>query len=520
MIRINNTQYFHFLQQADALRRSGSLCDAIISVKSQTFRAHRLVLACASRRLAQQLAQADIDSPVHCTLEYFSPRTFQQVLDFTYTQTLEVSVDDLHLLLRAAQLLEMQPLEDQCQKQLGNLEYIARVQGKRKGITCVKKEEEEEGEEERKEESAEEIDSEKQEGSPVQEEKLQETSSTAEEPSDCFVMENLSPSDPAKNPNSLTSPRKKAKLPPVSETSYNRDRVITRPAGSSSSFSSPWTFPTNMWSSLGTLRRIAENYSSLITARPLQTPNQSSVAYPFSTPHMFPLLGSHFQTPVHSSVMGYSGFYPHYTQNLYAGSTGMGSIIKQGLLKRKKPSQRAFTEAVQTRELSNHEVPKASRERVKDCQHCSTSLLGEPVLRESASTLPGDVCAGCRFCRRGDVVRHEPQSHREEHRGEKPYQCLHCPKRFSLKHQLDTHHRVHTGEKPFECRLCGQRSRDYSAMIKHLRTHGGATPYQCTLCLEFCNSLAAMQRHIKSHSVQDFPPDWSINSTYLYNSHT
>lgn len=511
MIRINNTQYFHFLQQADALRRSGTLCDAIISVKSQTFRAHRLVLACASRRLAQQLTQGDPDSLVHCTLEYFSPRTFQQVLDFTYTQTLEVSENDLHLLLRAAQLLEMQPLEDQCRKQLDNLDYTAREDGKRREITCIK--EEEEG-------SAEENDQ-KQKGSPVQEEKLQEASSSVEEANDCIIMENLSLSDPAKNPDSPPSPRKKPKLPPVSAPSSNRDSVITRPASSSSSFSSPWTFPPNMWSSVSTLRQIAENYSSLIAAHPLQSPNQSSVAYPFSlsAPHMFPLFSSRFQTPVHSSVMGYSGFYPRYTQNLYAGSTGMGSIIKQSLLKRKKPSQRVFTGAAQTSELRYHEVPKASRERVKDCQHCSASPRGDPVLRESASTPPGEVCAGCRFCGRDDVAQHEPQSLRQEHRGEKPYQCQHCPKKFSLKHQLDTHHRVHTGEKPFECRLCGQRSRDYSAMIKHLRTHGGATPYQCTVCLEFCNSLVAMQRHIKSHAVQDFPPDWSINSTYLYNSH-
>ncbi|KAF7657235.1 hypothetical protein LDENG_00029850, partial [Lucifuga dentata] len=91
MIRLNNTQYFHFLEQADNLRRSGSLCDAIILVESQTFKAHRLVLACASRRLAKQLAQGDTDSPVYCTLKFFSPKTFQQVLDFTYTQALEVS---------------------------------------------------------------------------------------------------------------------------------------------------------------------------------------------------------------------------------------------------------------------------------------------------------------------------------------------------------------------------------------------------------------------------------------------
>ncbi|XP_023275610.1 zinc finger and BTB domain-containing protein 32 [Seriola lalandi dorsalis] len=511
MIRINNTQYFHFLQQADALRRSGSLCDAIISVKSHTFRAHRLVLACASRRLAQQLAQGDIDCPARCTLEYFSPRTFQQVLDFTYMQALEVSVEDLNLLLRAAQLLEMESLEDQCRKQLDTLDSRASDEDKRGEMTDVKEEKE----------RVKEMDQKKKE-SPVQEGKLQEASSTGEEASNSVVIENLSHPDSAKNHNSSSSRRKKPRLSPMSSKPYNRDSVIAGPATSSSSFSSPWTFSTNMWNSVTTLRRIAENYSNLIAAHPRQSPNQSSVAYPFSLsspPHIFPLLGHHFQNPVHNSVMGYSSFYPHYTQNLYAGSSGMGSIIKQGLLKRKKPSQRAFTEAAQSVEQSYPQVPKASKEKVKDCQHCKTSLLGDPVLRESASKPSGEACTGCQFCEGRDVVQHEPQSNRPDHRGDKPYQCQHCPKKFSLKHQLDTHHRVHTGEKPFECRLCGQRSRDYSAMIKHLRTHGGASPYQCTLCLEFCSSLVAMQRHIKSHTVQEFPPDWSINNTYLYTSH-
>lgn len=340
MIRINNTQYFHFLQHADTLRRSGSLCDAIISVKSQTFRAHRLVLACASRRLAQQLAQGDSDSPVHCTLEYFSPHTFQQVLDFTYTQALEVSVDDLHLLLRAAQLLEMQPLEDQCQKQLDTLNHRATAGDKRSEVTDVKEEIE----------SAEKAD-EKNKGSQLQDEKvqvLQETFSSVEETSDDVVVENLLPPDPAKNHNSSHLQRKKPRLSHVQAAPYSRDSVITKPATSSSSFSSPWTFSTNMWNSVSTLRQIAENYTNLIAAHPFQSPNHSSVAYPFSfsSPHMFPLLGPQFQNPVHSS-----GFYSRYPQNLYAGSMGVGNILKQGLLKRKKPSQREFNGTAQSREL-------------------------------------------------------------------------------------------------------------------------------------------------------------------------
>ncbi|KAG7475047.1 zinc finger and BTB domain-containing protein 32 [Solea senegalensis] len=494
MIRINNTQYFHFLKQADAFRRSGSFCDAIISVKSHTFKAHRLVLACASRRLAQQLSQGDIDSPSQCSLEYFSPRTFQQVLDFTYTQALEVSVEDLYLLLRAAQLLEMQPLEDQCRKQLDTLNLRARKECKTEEVKDVKEEKE----------SAKEM-SQKKEGD--LDEKIQDVSNS-------IVVEDPSSPGSAKNHNSSPSPKKKPRQSRLSSSSsHTSDRVVSN----TSSVPPPWTFSTNMWNSVSTLRQIAENYSNFFGVHPLPSPHQSSVAYPFSfsTSHMLPLLSTHYQSQLHNSVMGYSGSYPHYTQNRYTGATGMGSIIKQGLLRRKKNCQKTFGGVVQSVEQSYQQVPKTSAERGKDCQHCNPSVTGDP---EHWASTPS-VCAGCRLPRRGDVMQHEPQSKQQDHNGDKPYQCQHCPKKFSLKHQLDTHHRVHTGEKPFECRICGQRSRDYSAMIKHLRTHGGAAPYQCTVCLEFCSSLVAMQRHVKSHAVQDFPPDWSINNTYLYTSH-
>ena len=227
MFRINNTQYFHFLQQADALRRSGSLCDAIISVKSHTFRAHRLVLACASRRLAQQLAQADADSPAHCTLEYFSPRTFQQVLDFTYTQAVEVSVEDLYLLLRAAQLLEMRPLEDQCRKQLDILDHRARKEEERGETKEVKEEKE----------SAKDMVA-KRKGSPVQEEELPESPSTAEKTSNSTVTENHSPPESAENHSKSPSPRKKPRLSPLSSAPHNSVITSSPPSSSSSSLSS------------------------------------------------------------------------------------------------------------------------------------------------------------------------------------------------------------------------------------------------------------------------------------------
>lgn len=325
MIRINNTQYPHFLEQADALRRSGTLCDVIISVKSHTFKAHRLVLACASRRLAQQLSKDDIDSPSCCTLEHFSPHTFQQILDFTYNHTLEVPEEDLCLLLRAAQLLDMQLLADQCRKQLDTLNQRDRGDDRKEDI---------ESENEEENNHALEKDSKKKEL--AHDNKIQGNYSTEEKVNKTIVAENHSTYVCAENHNNSSCPRQKPRLSPIPTTPDSRHiSVITRPVTSCSSVLPACTFPTNKWTSVSALRKIAENYSNLFPLPPI---NQSSVAYPFSlsTAHVLPLLSPHFQNQVHSSVMGYPGFYPYHTQNRCTAAAGMGSIIKQGLLRRKR----------------------------------------------------------------------------------------------------------------------------------------------------------------------------------------
>lgn len=326
MIKINNPQYFHFLQQADTLRRSGSLCDAVISVHGQTFRAHRLVLACASMRLAQQLAVGEADRPLHLALDHLSPRTFQQVLDFTYAQALEVSEGDLRLLLEAARLLEMKSLEDQCRKQLDDLSCPGRSV---LTVTAVKKE---------KEDSTGRTGREQQEGA-VEDKTKAETSPSVDS-------DMTSPTGTSGCPNSPLSLRTRPRSP-LASNSHSRESVITRSTGSASTFPSPWTFP-NVWSSSSTLRCLAESYSSLVAVRPLSTtsPSPPSIAYPFSftAPQVFPLLGSHFQ----SSVKAYSDYQAGYAPYLYSGSAGIRHRVKQGLLKRKKQGQRAFTGSFQS----------------------------------------------------------------------------------------------------------------------------------------------------------------------------
>ncbi|KAG8524388.1 Zinc finger and BTB domain-containing protein 32 [Galemys pyrenaicus] len=139
------------------------------------------------------------------------------------------------------------------------------------------------------------------------------------------------------------------------------------------------------------------------------------------------------------------------------------------------------------------------------------------ALSAFAFFIPTDTLATCvgHVGTAGDPSRqHPPQPPPARSR---PYSCSVCGKRFSLKHQMETHYRVHTGEKPFSCGLCPQRSRDFSAMTKHLRTHGAA-PYRCPLCQAGCPSLASMQAHMRGHSPSQLPPGWTIRSTFLYSS--
>uniref|UniRef100_A0A667YX42 Uncharacterized protein n=1 Tax=Myripristis murdjan TaxID=586833 RepID=A0A667YX42_9TELE len=365
-----------FVFQADALRQSGLLCDAIISVGSQTFKAHRLVLACASRTLAQQLTLGDTDSPIHCTLEHFSPHTFQQVLDFTYTQALEVPVGDLHLLLRAAQLLEMQSLEDQCRKKLDTLDL--------------------------------------------------------EEANYSLVMKNCLASDLAEGNTSPPPPRKKPRMPSVSATTYKRDSVISRPATSHSSFSSPWAIPKSMWHPMNALKQMAQ---SLIAAHPLQ-PSPQSVAYPFSlsTPHMFPLLATSFPSQVHSSVMGYSGIYHPYMQSLYAGSPGMEDMVKQGVFCGRRD----------------------------EVQHPQQSHR-----QEHGAEKPYQ----CRYCPKRFSLKHQLDTHHRVHTGEKPFECRLCGQRSRDYSAMIKHLRTHGGATPYQCTVCLEFCSSLVTMQRHVKNH-------------------------------------------------
>lgn len=119
MLQLQNPNHpTALLHKANQMRLAGTLCDVVIMVDSQEFHAHRTVLACTSKMFEILFHR----SSQHYTLDFLSPKTFQQILEYAYTATLQAKVEDLDDLLYAAEILEIEYLEEQCLKILETIQ--------------------------------------------------------------------------------------------------------------------------------------------------------------------------------------------------------------------------------------------------------------------------------------------------------------------------------------------------------------------------------------------------------------
>lgn len=114
----NPTHPSTLLQRANQMRLTGTLCDVIITVDGHEFPAHRTVLACTSKMFEILFHR----SSLRYALDFLSPKTFQQILEYAYTASLQASAEDLDDLLYAAEILEIEYLEEQCLKVLETIQ--------------------------------------------------------------------------------------------------------------------------------------------------------------------------------------------------------------------------------------------------------------------------------------------------------------------------------------------------------------------------------------------------------------
>uniref|UniRef100_A0A8C4QYS4 BTB domain-containing protein n=1 Tax=Eptatretus burgeri TaxID=7764 RepID=A0A8C4QYS4_EPTBU len=101
------------LLRMNELRLAGQFCDVTVEVDGLQFRAHRSVLASASKLFENLFSQQPQASKLF-RLDFLSSKAFGLVLEFLYTASLKVEVEALESLRSAAHILQLGPLEQVC----------------------------------------------------------------------------------------------------------------------------------------------------------------------------------------------------------------------------------------------------------------------------------------------------------------------------------------------------------------------------------------------------------------------
>ncbi|RVE68426.1 hypothetical protein OJAV_G00092340 [Oryzias javanicus] len=100
------------LTQLNELRLQGKLCDIIVHVQGQPFRAHKAVLAASSPYFRDHSALSTMSGLSISVIK--SPEVFEQLLAFCYTGHMSLQLKDIISFLTAASFLQMQAIIDKC----------------------------------------------------------------------------------------------------------------------------------------------------------------------------------------------------------------------------------------------------------------------------------------------------------------------------------------------------------------------------------------------------------------------
>ncbi|XP_059685716.1 zinc finger and BTB domain-containing protein 16 isoform X2 [Gavia stellata] len=548
------------LHKANQMRLAGTLCDVVIMVDSQEFHAHRTVLACTSKMFEILFHR----NSQHYTLDFLSPKTFQQILEYAYTATLQAKVEDLDDLLYAAEILEIEYLEEQCLKILETIQAsedndaeVAMADG---GAAAT------EEEEERKSRYIKGLFASK----PTGEES--NYAGVAGQSLPAAAVEQSPSASASFGPLSAMSPTKAAvdslmtigqsllqgALPPATPED-SRPAAARRPPGlaevkteamqvdDTSSRDSPRTAEPGASGGEKPDEKGKEGpgtptRGSVITsARELHYAREEGTEPPPEPGQGLPLgpepsaaaaqgekpLGIYSLLPNHKTepVLGVpptvaSALHVQPALAVSMDFSAYGGLLPQGFIQRElfsklgelaagmKTESRALGEqcSVCGAELPDNETLEQHRKlhsgmKTYGCELCGKRFLDSLRLRMHLLAHSGtDMAVFCLLCGKRFQTQSALQQHMEVHAGVRSYICSECNRTFPSHTALKRHLRSHTGDHPYECEFCGSCFRDESTLKGHKRIHTGEKPYECNGCGKKFSLKHQLETHYRVHT--------------------
>ncbi|XP_023658205.1 zinc finger and BTB domain-containing protein 37-like isoform X1 [Paramormyrops kingsleyae] len=109
------------LSHLNQLRMQGRLCDIVVNVQGQSFRAHKVVLAASSPYFRDHMSLSEMSSVSIAVIR--NPSVFEELLSFCYTGRLCLQLADIISYLTAASFLQMQHIIDRCTQILEGIHF-------------------------------------------------------------------------------------------------------------------------------------------------------------------------------------------------------------------------------------------------------------------------------------------------------------------------------------------------------------------------------------------------------------
>ncbi|XP_041090995.1 zinc finger and BTB domain-containing protein 16-A [Polyodon spathula] len=512
MIQLQNPNHpTALLLKANQMRLAGTLCDVVIMVDNQEFHGHRTVLACTSKMFEILFHR----SSQHYTLDFLSPKTFQQILEYAYTATLQAKVEDLDDLLYAAEILEIEYLEEQC------LKILETIQASDENDTEVNMNEG--GAEDDEDRKARYIKNMSKKHSTEEggyanaaQQGLATGTMVDQSPSvsTSFGLSTMSPTKAAVDSlmsigqsllqSSFQQAQVKTEIMQVDEVSGQESPVTSESTSSSGDKSGD---SDKNKDGPGTPTR-----SSVITsARELHYVREESVS---DQQGEVGQAGLESLASLHEKHLAslYSLPPNHKTETLLSVPASMASALHMqpalamsmdftaygGLLPQSFIQREFFNKLG---ELAAGMKPD-HRSQNERCNVCGAELPDNDAVEQHRKLHSGMKTYGCELCGKRFLDSLRLRMHLLSHSaGAKPFACDQCGAQFSQEDALEAHRQTHTGsDMAIFCLLCGKRFQTQPALQQHMEVHAGVRSYICSECDRTFPSHTALKRHLRSHT--------------------
>ncbi|KAL6098446.1 zbtb16 [Pungitius sinensis] len=531
MIQLQNPNHpTALLQKANQMRLAGTLCDVVIMVDNQEFHAHRTVLACTSKMFEILFHR----SSQHYTLDFLSPKTFQQILEYAYTATLQAKVEDLDDLLYAAEILEIEYLEEQC------LKILETIQSSDDNDTEVNL----------NDGSTEEDDERKGHNGAKNSKKHSMQNPYLSGSQQVAIMTGMVDQSPSVSTSfgvSTLSPTKAAvdSLMSIGQsllqqgfggehalqgnsqplmTEIKTEMMQVDMGGNDS--------PPNLESSASSNgERSGEDRnrdgpgtptrSSVITsARELHYVRDEAMGDPpadggqmgleamagMTEKHLASLYslpadhkaGAFMSMPASMAASMASALPMSPALAMSMDFSAYGGLLPQSFIQREFFSKLG--------ELAVGMKPDG-RNQQERCNVCGAELPDNEAVEQHRKMHSGMKTYGCELCGKSFLDSLRLRMHLLSHSaGEKAIVCDQCGAQFQTEESLEAHRQIHTGsDMAIFCLLCGKRFQTQPALQQHMEVHAGVRSYICSECNRTFPSHTALKRHLRSHTAGDHP---------------